>query len=65
MNVHLKRKFLIIGLLAFIGVIICLYINSYFVHKEIMHATNMCFDNNGIPQVSKGLLSSSWSFTCE
>ncbi|WP_107925387.1 hypothetical protein [Lysinibacillus parviboronicapiens] len=65
MIVNLKKNFLIIGLLTFIGVMLGLYINTYFVHKEIMHMTNTCFENKGVPTVSKGFLSISWSLTCK
>lgn len=64
-NGKLKRGLLIITFLAFITIMISLYTNSYFVHKEIMYATNMCFENNGFPIVRKGFLSINWSVTCE
>lgn len=47
-------------------VTIGLSFDLYLTHKEIIHATNECYDRNGYPTVSKsGIFSSRWSFFCD
>lgn len=42
-----------------------LTIDLYLTHKEIMEATNACYDRNGYPIVHKEGFISNWSFTCD
>ena len=60
-----NNSFFIIISLIFIAIVIGLFINSYFVHKEILYASNMCYENNGFPIVERGFMSLSWAVTCK
>lgn len=56
--------FIVISLI-FIVMVIGLFINSYFVHDEIIFASNLCYENKGFPTVERGFLSLSWAVTCK
>ncbi|MDN4491970.1 hypothetical protein [Ureibacillus aquaedulcis] len=59
-----KQIVLIISSLA-IMVAIGLSIDMYLTHKEILDASNACYDRNGYPIVHKEGPVSNWSFTCD
>lgn len=61
----LKKQFVIIISSLAIMIAIGLSIDIYLTHKEIMEASNACYDRNGYPIVHKEGLISNWSFTCD
>lgn len=57
--------FAIISILFFVTVI-CLFVERFMLHQEIMDASNQCFRANGMPMVEKeSLFSGNYSFSCE
>lgn len=59
------RNYAIIGLGLLFLIFFFLSVNSYFGHKEILAASNGCYESNGMPVVSKDRFALNWSFSCD
>ncbi|MGE7781155.1 hypothetical protein ACQKL0_14625 [Peribacillus sp. NPDC097264] len=59
-----KHYMVVTGFLTFFLVLSLLFIHTYFNHRAFMEATNQCYDNDGMPEVEKSILSMNWSVIC-
>ncbi len=55
----------IAGFCLLVLVVFCLFVNAFFVHKEIMSASNTCYNTGGNPTVIKDRFALDWSFSCD
>ncbi|KGR77067.1 hypothetical protein [Ureibacillus sinduriensis] len=64
MNNSVKKQVILILSSLALMVVIGLSIDLYLTHKEIMEASNACYNLDGYPVVHKEGFISNWSFTC-
>lgn len=63
-NNSIKKQIVLILSSLALMVAIGLSIDMYLTHKEIMEASNACYNRNGYPIVHKEGFVPKWSFTC-